>query len=70
MTTLPVTDPSTTTTQKKLTLIQLVFLIYFEVAGGPYGEEPAVKAAGPFLAILGFLIFPFVWSIPEALGLG
>lgn len=62
--------PTTTTTThhpKKLTLIPLIFLIYFEVAGGPYGEEPAVQAAGPLLAILGFLIFPFIWSIPEAL---
>ncbi|KAJ0858433.1 putative amino acid/polyamine transporter I [Helianthus annuus] len=58
---------TTTTTTKKLTLIPLIFLIYFEVAGGPYGEEPAVQAAGPLLAILGFLIFPFIWSIPEAL---
>lgn len=68
-TSLPITTtPATTvTTTKKLTLIPLIFLIYFEVAGGPYGEEPAVQAAGPLLAILGFLIFPFIWSIPEAL---
>ncbi|KAL3529704.1 hypothetical protein ACH5RR_009026, partial [Cinchona calisaya] len=52
---------------KKITLIPLIFLIYFEVAGGPYGEEPSVQAAGPLLAILGFLVFPFIWSIPEAL---
>ncbi|PIA53892.1 hypothetical protein AQUCO_00900458v1 [Aquilegia coerulea] len=52
---------------KKLTLIPLIFLIYFEVSGGPFGEETAVKAAGPLFAILGFLIFPFIWSIPEAL---
>lgn len=68
--TLPITNQSITTSatnHKKLTLIPLIFLIYFEVAGGPYGEEPAVKAAGPLLAILGFLIFPFIWSIPEAL---
>ncbi|KAL8106101.1 hypothetical protein AgCh_029774 [Apium graveolens] len=52
---------------KKVTLIPLMFLIFFEVAGGPYGAEPAVQAAGPLLAILGFLIFPFIWSIPEAL---
>ncbi|XP_050207095.1 probable polyamine transporter At3g13620 [Mercurialis annua] len=52
---------------KKLTLIPLIFIIYFEVAGGPYGEEPAVAAAGPLYALLGFLIFPFIWSIPEAL---
>ncbi|KAM1531393.1 hypothetical protein FF1_005481 [Malus domestica] len=68
---LPITTAATTTTaatnRKKLTLIPLIFLIYFEVAGGPYGEEPAVKAAGPLFAILGFLIFPFIWSVPEAL---
>ncbi|CDP17350.1 unnamed protein product [Coffea canephora] len=65
---LPITTSSPAAkTPKKLTLIPLIFLIYFEVAGGPYGEEPAVQAAGPLLAILGFLIFPFIWSIPEAL---
>ncbi|KAE9601175.1 hypothetical protein Lal_00023893 [Lupinus albus] len=52
---------------KKLSLVPLVFLIYFEVAGGPYGEESAVGAAGPLFAIIGFIIFPFIWSIPEAL---
>lgn len=65
---LPTTTPTTTPTHsKKLTLIPLIFLIYFEVAGGPYGEEPVVQAAGPLLGILGFLIFPFIWSVPEAL---
>lgn len=63
----PSAATASTTSQKKLTLIPLIFIIYFEVAGGPYGEEPAVKAAGPLFAILGFLIFPFIWSIPEAL---
>ncbi|RZC86637.1 hypothetical protein C5167_029987 [Papaver somniferum] len=52
---------------KKLTLVPLIFLIFFEVSGGPFGEEPAVKAAGPLFAWLGFSIFPFIWSIPEAL---
>ncbi|EHA8587510.1 putative Polyamine transporter RMV1 [Cocos nucifera] len=61
---LPKPNPSRA---NKLTLIPLIFLIYFEVAGGPYGAEPAVKAAGPLLALLGFLIFPFIWSIPESL---
>ncbi|XP_031401461.1 probable polyamine transporter At3g13620 [Punica granatum] len=56
-----------TTKPKKLTLIPLIFLIYFEVAGGPYGEEPAVQAAGPLLALIGFLVFPFIWSVPEAM---
>lgn len=60
------TNP-TTKTHNKLSLLPLIFLIYFEVSGGPYGEEPTVAAAGPLLSLLGFLIFPFIWSIPEAL---
>ncbi|OAY62797.1 putative polyamine transporter [Ananas comosus] len=51
----------------KLTLIPLIFLIYFEVAGGPYGAEPAVAAAGPLLALVGFAVFPFAWGVPESL---
>ncbi|TYK21766.1 putative polyamine transporter [Cucumis melo var. makuwa] len=58
---------ATVTTRKKLTLLPLVFLIYFQVAGGPYGEEPAVQAAGSLFAIIGFIVFPFLWSVPEAL---
>lgn len=60
-------EPPPASETKKLKLIPLIFLIYFEVSGGPFGEEPAVKAAGPLLAIVGFLVFPFIWSIPEAL---
>lgn len=52
---------------KKLTLMPVIFLIYFEVAGGPYGLEQAVPATGAVLAILGFLVFPFIWSVAEAL---
>ncbi|XP_015071343.1 probable polyamine transporter At3g13620 [Solanum pennellii] len=64
---IPITTAKTVKKSKKLSLIPLIFLIYFEVAGGPYGEEPAVQSAGPLFAILGFLIFPFIWSVPEAL---
>ncbi|XP_062211398.1 probable polyamine transporter At3g13620 [Phragmites australis] len=53
--------------QSKLTLVPLVFLIYFEVAGGPYGAERAVHAAGPLFTLLGFLVFPFAWGVPESL---
>ncbi|RLN42455.1 putative polyamine transporter [Panicum miliaceum] len=51
----------------KLSLVPLIFLIFFEVAGGPYGAEPAVQSAGPLYALLGFLVFPFIWAVPEAL---
>ncbi|CAD6246777.1 unnamed protein product [Miscanthus lutarioriparius] len=45
----------------------LVFLIFYEVSGAPFGIEDSVRAAGPLLAILGFLLFALIWSIPEAL---
>ncbi|KAK6159605.1 hypothetical protein DH2020_006919 [Rehmannia glutinosa] len=51
----------------KVSIIPLVFLIFYEVSGGPFGVEDSVQAAGPLLALLGFLLFPFIWSIPEAL---
>lgn len=56
--TLPFSTAAAAKVPRKLTLIPLIFLIYFEVAGGPFGEEPAVQAAGPLIALLGFLIFP------------
>ncbi|KAF5194238.1 Polyamine transporter put1 [Thalictrum thalictroides] len=52
---------------RKVSILPLVFLIFYEVSGGPFGVEDAVNAAGPLLALLGFLVFPFIWSVPEAL---
>ncbi|XVE93486.1 hypothetical protein REPUB_Repub01dG0196900 [Reevesia pubescens] len=52
----------------KLTVLPLIALIFYEVSGGPFGIEDSVSAGGgPLLSLLGFLIFPFIWSIPEAL---
>lgn len=52
----------------KLTLLPLIALIFYEVSGGPFGVEDSVKAGGgALLSLLGFLIFPIFWSIPEAL---
>lgn len=51
----------------KLSMLPLVALIFYEVSGGPFGIEDSVRAGGPLLALLGFIIFPFIWSIPEAL---
>ncbi|PKU68039.1 putative polyamine transporter [Dendrobium catenatum] len=52
---------------QKVSIIPLIFLIFYEVSGGPFGIEDSVHAAGPLLSILGFLILPLIWSIPEAL---
>ncbi|ONH92337.1 hypothetical protein PRUPE_8G169300 [Prunus persica] len=52
---------------QKVSVIPLVFLIFYEVSGGPFGIEDSVQAAGPLLALLGFLVFAIIWSVPEAL---
>ncbi|WCJ17930.1 Amino acid permease family protein [Euphorbia peplus] len=55
-------------TTPKLTLLPLIALIFYDVSGGPFGVEDSVKAGGgPLLSLLGFLIFPLIWSVPEAL---
>jgi amino acid transporter len=53
--------------KKTLKLWPLAVLVFYNVSGGPFGIEPAIRAAGNFYAILGFVVFPFVWAIPEAL---
>ncbi|KAK9286418.1 hypothetical protein L1049_014814 [Liquidambar formosana] len=59
---------NTAKTNPKLTLLPLIALIFYEVSGGPFGVEDSVRAGGgPLLSLLGFLIFPLFWSIPEAL---
>ncbi|KAK7405839.1 hypothetical protein VNO78_07449 [Psophocarpus tetragonolobus] len=53
---------------RKLTLFPLIALIFYEVSGGPFGIEDSVRGGGgALLSLLGFLFFPLIWSIPEAL---
>ena len=59
--------PSTASPQRGLNLRALVALTFFCVAGGAYGLEDAVGAAGPFVVLLGILILPWLWSFPTAL---
>jgi hypothetical protein len=51
----------------KLSVLALSILVFYKVSGGPFGCEPTVRAAGPLYALLGFTIFPILWSVPEAL---
>jgi hypothetical protein len=51
----------------KLGCIPLAVLVFYNVSGGPFGIETAVRAGGNFYALLGFLVMPFVWSLQEAL---
>ncbi|KAL8060707.1 hypothetical protein ABFX02_02G042400 [Erythranthe guttata] len=63
-----VSEIKNTKVNPKLTILPLIALIFYEVSGGPFGVEDSVKSGGgPLLPLLGFLIFPLFWSIPEAL---
>ena len=53
--------------RQRLSPLALSVLVFYNVSGGPFGMEGSVRSGGPFFAILGFLLFPLVWSIPEAL---
>jgi amino acid transporter len=53
--------------RRTLSLTTLVALTFFCVAGGAYGIEDAVGAAGPLLALLAMLMVPWLWSFPTAL---
>ena len=55
------------TPKQSLGLISFAVIIFYNVSGGPFGIEQAVRAGGNFYAIMGFLLAPFIWSIPEAL---
>ncbi|KAL6847001.1 hypothetical protein ACP4OV_022854 [Aristida adscensionis] len=53
---------------RRLTVLPLVALIFYDVSGGPFGIEDSVRAGGgALLPLLGFLLLPALWSLPEAL---
>lgn len=41
--------------------------IFVDELDKPLALQDAVGSAGPLLAILGFVLLPVVWSVPEAL---
>ena len=61
------TISNATSPQRSLNLRALAALTFFCVAGGAYGLEDAVGAAGPLVVLLGILILPWLWSFPTAL---
>lgn len=54
-------------TGRKLGVVSLALITYFNVSGGPWGSEPIVAACGPLVGILATLAFPFIWCLPLAL---
>ena len=64
---LPIRPREKAEVREKLSALAFAIIVFYNVSGGPFGCEPTIRAAGPFYALLGFIIFPFLWSIPEAL---
>ena len=58
---------TTTNVVEPLGVIPLAVLVFYNVSGGPFGIETAVRAGGNLMALLGFLILPLCWSLQEAL---
>jgi amino acid transporter len=52
---------------RRLGLLSLAAVIFFNVSGGPYGIEDTVSTFGPGLALLLLILTPLVWSLPVAL---
>ena len=53
--------------QRNVTVLSLVAITYFAVAGGPEGTETLIQTGGPLYSVLGFIIIGILWSIPMAL---
>jgi amino acid transporter len=63
----PRNDSCTSPPRRELNFGGLVALTFFCVAGGAFGVEDAVGAAGPFVVLLMILTLPWLWSFPTAL---
>ncbi|KAG7355864.1 amino acid permease [Nitzschia inconspicua] len=48
-------------------VVSLAMIVFFNVSGGPFGIEESVRSAGFLFSILGFVLFPLIWSVPESL---
>lgn len=64
---MPISNSTVVPLRRALNTPGLVALTFFCVAGGPFGLEDAVGAAGPQLALLGIVLLPWFWSFPTAL---
>ncbi len=47
--------------------IQLIFVIFLTISGGPYGLEPILKHVGGTAALMMLFVIPLLWDIPTIL---
>ncbi|KAL6078954.1 Amino acid permease [Balamuthia mandrillaris] len=53
--------------KRSLSAFRLALIGYFLTCGGPFGVESTVGAMGPLAALIALIVFPFLWSLPQAL---
>eukprot|EP01087_Luapelamoeba_hula_P021477 TRINITY_DN7520_c0_g1_i1.p1 TRINITY_DN7520_c0_g1~~TRINITY_DN7520_c0_g1_i1.p1 ORF type:complete len:588 (+),score=89.19 TRINITY_DN7520_c0_g1_i1:38-1801(+) len=53
--------------RRNINTFQLAIITYFFTCGGPFGVEPSVNAAGPLYTLIGFVVAPLLWSVPQSL---
>jgi amino acid transporter len=63
----PAVRTSPQTAARKLTVLPMIAVTYFMVAGGPYGLEDIVQKTGYRATLLILLLTPLLWSLPTAL---
>ena len=49
--------------QRSVTVLQLVAITYFAVAGGPEGTETLIQTGGPLYAVIGFFVIGILLSL-------
>jgi len=54
-------------TNKKLSLLGLSAILFFNVSGGPQGSEYVVAYAGPYVGIFSTLVFALLFAVPQAM---
>merc|ERR1711991_1305852 len=52
---------------RRLGVMGVALITYFNVCGGPWGIEEVVSDVGPLPGIIGLAIFPLLWALPVAL---
>ncbi len=60
-------EPGATRLSRGLGTLGLVFVMYFQVSGGPFTTEALVAEVGPGMALVVLCLLPLLWALPEAL---
>eukprot|EP01088_Endostelium_zonatum_P003660 TRINITY_DN14848_c0_g1_i3.p1 TRINITY_DN14848_c0_g1~~TRINITY_DN14848_c0_g1_i3.p1 ORF type:complete len:234 (-),score=31.91 TRINITY_DN14848_c0_g1_i3:124-825(-) len=53
--------------KRTLNAWKLAVIGYYLTCGGPFGIEASIGAAGPLLTYIAFIVFPLIWSVPQAI---